>query len=147
MEEVLEVDNDLQDVLDATEVDKICSLYEGIKDKHLPVSNIAESQELIKLENYFFKYKAMLTTRSPTAKLWLQYIEYIETLKLFIRAERSGSWDLLLIAVAKMINLFAATGHINYAKSSRLYLQLMQQLPTNHPWLDQCFIEHGCHVV
>ena len=46
-----------------------------------------------------------------------------------------------------MINLFAATGHVNYAKSARLYLQLMQDLPTEHPWLYQCFVEHGFHIV
>ena len=45
------------------------------------------------------------------------------------------------------MNLFAATGHINYAKSSRLYLQLMLELPTNHPWLYECFIERGFHSV
>ena len=31
-----------------------------------------------------------------------------------------------------MLNLFAATGHSNYAKSARLYLQMMKKLPTNH---------------
>ena len=73
--------------------------------------------------------------------------QYIETLKLFIRAERTGDWNLHLVSVGKMINLFAATGHINYAKSSRLYLQLMYQLPTDHPWLYYCFIEQGFHAV
>lgn len=46
-----------------------------------------------------------------------------------------------------MLNLFAATGHINYAKSSRLYLQLMRELPNDHPWLYSCFIEQGFHTV
>ena len=46
-----------------------------------------------------------------------------------------------------MMNLFNATGHINYAKSLRLYLQKMQQLPNDHPWFYQCFIEHGFHVI
>ena len=45
-----------------------------------------------------------------------------------------------------MVILFAATGHINYAKSSRLYLQLILELPTEHPWLYECFIKQGCHV-
>ena len=45
------------------------------------------------------------------------------------------------------MNLFAATGHINYAKSSRLYLQLMLELLTDHPWLYQCFMEQGFHTV
>ena len=93
------------------------------------------------------KYKALLAEKSPTAKLWLQYIEYIETLKLFIQAERTGDWNLHLVSVSKMINLFAATGHINYAKSSRLYLQLMYELPTDHPWLYHCFVEQGFHAV
>ena len=72
---------------------------------------------------------------------------YVETLKLFIRAERTGNWNLHLVAVGEMMNLFAATGHINYAKSSRLYLQLMGELPIDHPWLYHCFTEQGFHTV
>ena len=45
-----------------------------------------------------------------------------------------------------MINLFAATGHINYTKSAHLYLQQKQKLPNDYPWLYQCFIGHGFHV-
>ena len=40
--------------------------------------------------------------------------------------EQLGNWNLHLIAVKEMLNMFAVTGHINYAKSSRLYLQLMR---------------------
>jgi len=50
----------------------------------MPVFDVAESQELIKLQNCLLKYKALLVEKSPTPKLWLQYLEYIETLKLFI---------------------------------------------------------------
>jgi len=57
------------------------------------------------------------------------------------------NWNLHLIAVADMINLFPATGHINYAKSSCLYLQLIQQLSNDHPWLYQCFNDQGFHAV
>ena len=78
---------DLQDKLDITEVEKIRSLYEGVEDKTIPVSSVTESQELLRLQNCLVKYKALLAEKSPTAKLWLQYIEYIETLKLFIRAK------------------------------------------------------------
>jgi len=44
-----------------------------------------------------------------------------------------------------MLNLFAATGHINYAKSARLYLQQMHELPTDHPSVYQYF-EQGHHA-
>ena len=49
-------------------------------------------------------------------------------LKVFIRTERTGDWNLHLVAIAQMLNLFAATDHINYAKSAQLYLQLMVEL-------------------
>lgn len=133
--------------LDAGELQKIHALYEGIQDKSVPVSDIAKSKELIKLEECLHSYKSLLSENSLTAKLWLQYIEYVETLKLFIRAERTGNWNLHLLVVEGMLNLFAATGHINYAKSSRLYLQFMREQPTNHLWLWHCFTEQGFHTV
>ena len=74
-------------------------------------------------------------------------MDYIDTLKLFIRAERVGNWSMHIIAVGRMLNLFAATGHFNYAKSTRMYLQLMLELPAGHPWLHIQFKEHGYHTV
>ena len=44
-------------------------------------------------------------------------------------------------AVTALLNLFAATGHIHYAMSARLYVQEMRKLPSTHPWLHQKFVE------
>jgi hypothetical protein len=143
-----ETDIDMdENKLNATEVERINHLYEGIKDQSIAVVSVSESKELKKLDHCLQKYKELLAERSPTAKLWLQYIEYVETLKVFIRAERTGDWNLHLVAITKMLNLFAATGHINYAKSARLYLQLMLELRTDYPWLYHCFQEQGFHTV
>ena len=46
-----------------------------------------------------------------------------------------------------MLNVFAATGHVHYAKNARLYLQMMLELPNDHPWLYKCFTEQGFHAV
>ena len=46
-----------------------------------------------------------------------------------------------------MFNLFAATGHSNYAKSARLYLQIMKELPINFPDLYAQFTHIGYHTV
>ena len=46
-----------------------------------------------------------------------------------------------------MLNLFVATGHINYAKSGRLYLQLMLDLEKNYPWLYHQFNDKGFHCI
>ena len=90
-----------------------------------------EEQEVIqKFQRCMDELKQNLSSKSRTAKLWLQYIEYISIMRQYIRAARTGDWNLSLITLQKMINLFAATGHINYAKSARFYLQLMVELPT-----------------
>jgi len=100
----------------------------------------------VKLDLAFCELKTALAAQSRTAKLWIQYIYYIDTLKLVIRAERTGDWNLHLIGVSKMLNLFAATGHHHYAKCARLYLQMMLELPQTHAWLYDKF-QSGNHSV
>ena len=68
---------------------------------------------------------------------------YAGIAKEFVRAEQSEDWDGHLAALGKMLNIFAKTGHINYAKSGRLYLQLMIDLEKDFPWLYQQFQEKG----
>ena len=46
-----------------------------------------------------------------------------------------------------MLNVFAATGHFNYAKSARLYLQMMLELPSSHSWLYNTLFSDGYHTV
>ena len=69
----------------ADDVKAISNLYDGIQAKSLTTSDIAESKELLKLEECLLKCKSFLAEKSQTAKLWLQYIEYVGTLKLFIQ--------------------------------------------------------------
>ena len=93
------------------------------------------------------KMKHNLGVRSRTAKLWLHYIQYVGILKDFIRADRTGNFPFHLQTLSRMLNLFAATGRLHYAKCARLYLQQMLQLETNYPWVHKCFVEKGYHIV
>ena len=68
-------------------------------------------------------------------------------MKDYISAERTGNWHLHLQTVQKMINLFAATAHINYAKSAKLHLQNMTELQQKHPWLYKQFSQYGFHTI
>ena len=79
--------------------------------------------------------KEYLSENSRTAKLWIQYIHYINIVKQFIRAEHTGNWQNHLMVVRQMLNLFSATAHFQYAKSAKLYLQLMDELPIDFPLL------------
>jgi hypothetical protein len=108
-------------------------------------SSILDSRILRKVNEQLSNLKTELSSESRTARLWMQYIHYIDIVKQFIMAERTSNWHLHLKSVADMLNLFAATGHNNYAKSARLYLQLMVELPSTHPWLYEMYSKHGLH--
>ena len=86
-----------------------------------------------------FLVKQALQKKSRTAKLWLLYIHYLRVLKNYIIAEQTSNWSLHLHATVNMLYLFAASGHINYAKSARLYIQQMRVLSETHPWLAEHF--------
>ena len=64
---------------------------------------------------------------------------------MLLRAEKTADWQLHLISIRRMTNLFAATGHNNYAKCSRLYIEMMTELPNTHPDLYEQFMR-GAHV-
>lgn len=70
----------------------------------------------------------------------------IDVVKLFLVAEQTGNWLLNLNTVHTMLPIVAATGHFNYAKSARLYLQQMNDLENNHPDLHMTYID-GNHTV
>jgi hypothetical protein len=81
-----------------------------------------------------------------TARLWIQYSEMIQILRTFIRAERTGDWNLHLQALHDMLPYFAAAGHNLYTKSCYVYLMIMKKLETDHPDVHQAF-QNGHHVI
>lgn len=86
------------------------------------------------------------TRKSYTTKLSLSYVQYISIIKEYIPPERTCNWALHLHTVQKMVNLIAASEHINYAKFSRLHVQEMFPLSNEKPCLYQQFID-GKHRV
>ena len=83
---------------------------------------------------------------SRTAALWLQYMEMVNILRTFIKAERTANWELHLQAVSEMLPYLAASGHNLYVKCARLYLQSMSSLRDDHPVVYRDFVS-GFHVV
>jgi hypothetical protein len=137
----------IEDKLDSNIVDQLREVYEGVVDGDYSVHDVLQSAVMHKFDRALADLKAELSVSSRTAKLWLLYMSHIETAKLFIRAERMGDWNLHLIAVTRMLNLFAATGHNQYAKCGRLYLQMMLELPDTNSWLFDQFSANGFHTV
>jgi hypothetical protein len=92
------------------------------------------------------KLKLLLSERRRTARLWILYMRSVDLVKTFLLAERTGNWHLHLDTVSRMLPLFAASGHRNYAKSARLYVQEMQELENAYPWLYMQFTA-GLHSI
>ncbi|KAK5923153.1 hypothetical protein CgunFtcFv8_000149 [Champsocephalus gunnari] len=64
-----------------------------------------------------------------TPALWVQYHSMVDVIKVFIRTERLADHNgHLCCIVSRMLDIFAAAGHHQYAKGARLYCQLMKQL-------------------
>lgn len=78
--------------------------------------------------------------------MWIQYIEMVALLRLYIRAERTGDWYLHLKTSRDMLPYFAAAGHNNYTKSLWCYLQDMDDLKKTNPTVYQSF-EDGQHII
>jgi hypothetical protein len=129
---------------DVTEIE---NMYIDVTNGNKSFTDVACCQAFQRLQQAKQKLQDFLAYTSRTAKLWLQYIQCVKLLKLFIRAERTSDWHLHLYAFSQMLPLFAATGHNNYAKSGRLYLQMMSELPEEHNLLYKQFVLNGCHSV
>ncbi|KAL5016490.1 hypothetical protein ScPMuIL_006079, partial [Solemya velum] len=69
----------------------------------------------------------------------------VDIVRSFLRSERTGDWLLNLQTLHKIIYM-AASEHNLYTKSLHIYLQLMGELPNEHPEVYERFIQ-GLHVV
>ena len=128
-------------------LEEIEELFASFIDGEVTIDDVSGSEAMQNLKICLQHCKDYLSSKSRTSKLWIQYLEYISILKLFIYAERTGNWNVHLLANSQTLNLFSATGHWNYAKSSRLYLRLMLELPSSFPDIHEKFTDDGFHTI
>jgi hypothetical protein len=122
----LQPENDTQ-----TDLKAATALFDGLLSSTVATEEVYTSDVLKRIKDTFDEKKELMTMR--TAKLWLQYIDMVNILRTFLKAERTGNWQLHLQAIREMLPYFAASGHSLYAKSAYIYLQMMTDLPNSHP--------------
>ncbi|KAI4802446.1 hypothetical protein KUCAC02_020282 [Chaenocephalus aceratus] len=101
-------------------------------------------------EQRFEETFKILAEGGRTPALWVQYHYMVDVIKVFIRTERLADHNShLCCIVSRMLDIFAAAGHHQYAKGARRYCQLMNQLETLPAYKEtfQSFTAHGNHVV
>ena len=143
------MDHEEPQILSDDDVCALKDLYAGCLDGTIAdaTSDVESSSAMARFDDLMQMLKAHLAAESRTAKLWLQFLSYIQTIRMFIRAEHTSNWSLHELAASRMLNLFAASGHHNYAKCGRLYVQMIQEMSETHPWLWHQFVDSGCHAV
>ena len=127
-----------------TDLTTASELYDKAMSSLLSVEEVCLAEVLERIQCKVDEKKEAMTTR--TARLWVQYLNMVDILRKFLKAERTGNWRLHLQSVHDMLPYFAASGHRQYAKSAYVYLQMMTTLPETHPDVHQKF-EDGYHIV
>ena len=85
------------------------------------------------------------TDRSAAASEMVRYLEtllkLVNIFKIFISAEKEGNWKGHLQAIQDMIPVFCPTGSVSYQRYCSVYLEMMRQLPEEHPSIFKEFME------
>ena len=92
--------------------------------------------DLVQDINKFFEENAS----NATLMFWRQYIDLVETLLLFVRADREADWTLHLSTFKSMLPFMITYDHTNYARWGVIYLLDMLQLEQTAPSVYQEFL-------
>lgn len=119
-------------VQSAPDLQEAHALYDDLMSRKTSAQEVSSAAVLSKIEGQLQRQKES-TKDNRTAKPWMQYMDMVDILRKFIKAERTNNWALHLEALSEMLPYLAASGHNLYAKSARLYLQSMIRLEGEHP--------------
>ena len=139
-------DDQSADVCEKTDLEKVRALYEKLMDGTMSVEETCLSDVLNRIKDRLQTHAESAKMSSRTSALWVQYMNMVDILRKFIRAERTGNWALHLQAIQDMLPYLAASGHNLYTKYARVYLQQMTDLKAEHPDVQQRF-DDGFHAI
>ena len=71
-------------------------------------TSVMMNANLVTLNTLLHDFMCAVSEHSRTSKFWISYMMYVDLLKLFILAERTGDWCLHLDVMVQMLPLFAA---------------------------------------
>lgn len=100
----------------------------------------------------FTEFRKKLEERSHLAKFWLNYMNAVDLLLTFIRAERLRDWKLHLECVKEMAKYFHGYDRPNYSRWLSVYIADMTNLQNDAPevhkeFLDGNFsVQHSCRA-
>ena len=97
-------------------------LYESISSENAKPEHVADNDTITVIHEIISNLK-FVQDLNRTGKLWVQFMDFVSLIRMFIHAERTGNWQLHLHVTEQMLPYFAAAGHNKYTKSVRKYYQ------------------------
>lgn len=104
-----------------TDKGKLDSILKNLRSEHFFFN--LEDKEVIFMKEKFVGELQKTLNLGPTSKLFIRYMQMVQIIQDFIRAERSGNFQLHLKCIERMLPYFHASGPNSYSKSAHLYLQ------------------------
>lgn len=109
---------------------KDTGLYEELICQREDTGNIMDLITVLRDDRFKELMAEYVASRpSPTFKFWWQYLEMVEILLQFTRAQRDDIWSLYLFSFRCMLPFFMRYDHSNYARWGSVFLADAHQLP------------------
>ena len=121
------------------------SLFDNLMYLDNTIEEVCLADVLYRIRHMIERQKEALK-QSRTACLWLQYMDIMDILRRFIKAERTGNWDLNLHTVREMLPYFLAAEHTLYGKYAYVYINNTLKLESQNPDVHTSF-KLGKHVI
>lgn len=112
----------------AEAIDQACTsaTNEKVKEAH---AAMLEEMSSVNLVEHMISFEAENETH-PLFVVMCNYMKMVMTMNLFIRAVRTGNWELHLLSLGLFTKHFFALDMLNYARMMPLYLAEMESLKT-----------------
>ena len=135
-------------VLDQVDAVTIHRTWYDFIHENIALEDALSTKEVFKVAHILEQEIEKARKLGRTAKVWIQHFDHVITLLRFIRAERTGDWDLHIMSVREMLHTFHAAVYLPYAKSAQLYLQEMERIEEIlHADDFEKYINQGCFTI
>ena len=104
-------------------------LYESLSSNQCNPDTAVNANILSMIHGKLSNLKFIHDT-NKTGELWSQFMGFASIVRMFIRSDRTGDWNLHIHASEQMLPFLVAAGHSNYLQSVLLYLQDIKNLFT-----------------
>ena len=121
-----------------TDNEAVGNMFDEVLTGKVTAEEACMSQELTRIIERL-EVKKQSIPASRTVKLWLQFMNMMDILRMFLKGERMGIWALHIQAIYEMMPYLAASGQNLYTKCIHVHLQQMHKLHETHPEVSRHF--------